>query len=68
MQLDYSKLVEGSGLSIGKVRGAVKWLIANKKIEARKVFGNKTIVKLLTPNIPKPEKSGRRNFFSVKSQ
>jgi len=44
--LDYAKLAEGSGLSVNKVRKAVKWLIDNKKIEARKVFGNKRRVRL----------------------
>jgi hypothetical protein len=39
--LDYSKLAEGSGLPISKVRKAVKWLIDNRKIAARSVFGNK---------------------------
>ncbi len=52
--LDYAKLAEGSGLSINKVRKAVRWLIEKKKIEARKVFGNKRRVKLPADTIPKP--------------
>jgi len=39
--LNYQKLADGSGLSLAKVRKAVAWLIKNKKIEAKKVFGNK---------------------------
>jgi hypothetical protein len=39
--LDYKKLADGSGLSLSQVRKAVKWLIKNKKIEAKSVFGNK---------------------------
>lgn len=54
--LDYSKLAEGSGLSIGKVRKAVAWLIKNKKIEVANVFGNKKRVWLpRNPGIPTPE-------------
>src|SRR5665213_2589561 len=41
LTLDYKKLAEGSGLSIGKVRKAVKWLIENRKIGAKSIFGNK---------------------------
>lgn len=41
LTLDYAKLAEGSGLSIGKVRKAVKWLIENGKIDAKNIFGNK---------------------------
>jgi hypothetical protein len=52
--LDYAKMAEGSGLSINKVRKAVKWLIDKKEIEARKVFGNKRRVKLPADTIPKP--------------
>ncbi len=44
--LNYQKLSEGSGLSIAKVRKAVAWLIKNKKIEAKGVFGNKKSVSL----------------------
>jgi hypothetical protein len=46
LTLNTQKLVEGSGLSIGKVRKAVNWLIKNKWIVARKTFGNKLIVSL----------------------
>jgi hypothetical protein len=46
LMLDTAKLVEGSGLSLGQVRRAVKWLIDNKKIEAKKVFGNKREVSI----------------------
>ena len=42
--LDYQKLAEGSGLSLSKIRKAVNWLIDNKKIEAKNVFGNKRLV------------------------
>jgi ribosomal protein L19E len=39
--IDTQKLSEGSGLSIGKVRQAIAWLITKKKIQAKEVFGNK---------------------------
>jgi hypothetical protein len=52
--LDNSKLVEGSGLSIGKVRKAVRWLIENKKIVPRNVFGNKIMVKLPPNQVEQP--------------
>ena len=44
--LNYTKLVEGSGLTLSKVRKAVRWLIDHKKIVAKKVFGNKFLVSL----------------------
>jgi hypothetical protein len=51
--LDYAKLADGSGLSIGEVRKAVKWLIEHKKFEAKNVFGNKKKVWLPpNPGIP----------------
>jgi hypothetical protein len=52
--LDYAKLAEGSGLSIGKVRKAVRWLIEHKKIEARNVFGNKRVVSLPADTLVQP--------------
>jgi len=52
--LDYTKLAEGSGLSIGKIRKAVRWLIENKKIEAKSVFGNKRIVSLPADTLVQP--------------
>jgi len=42
--IDTQKLVEGSGLSLNKVRKAVKWLIDQKKIQAKTGFGNKKTV------------------------
>jgi hypothetical protein len=50
--IDTQKLVEGSGLSVNKVRKAVKWLIDNKKIESQIGFGNKRTV-WLPPNTNK---------------
>ena len=44
--LDNAKLVEGTGLSLRAIRRAVKWLIDNKKIVAKTVFGNKKLVSL----------------------
>jgi hypothetical protein len=52
--LDYTKLAEGTGLSIGKIRKAVRWLIENKKIEAKSVFGNKRIVGLPADTLVQP--------------
>jgi hypothetical protein len=44
--LDCAKLAEGSGLTLRQVRKGVKWLIENKKLEAKKLFGNKRLVRL----------------------
>lgn len=46
LTLDTKKLVEGTGLSIARVRRAVSWLIDNKMVKAKKVFGNKLEVSL----------------------
>ena len=53
--LNYTKLVEGSGLTLSKVRKAVRWLIDHKKIEAKKVFGNKVLVSLPTNILIHPD-------------
>ena len=50
--IDTKKFVEGSGLSLNKVRKAVKWLIDHKKIKAKTGFGNKRTV-WLPPKINK---------------
>jgi hypothetical protein len=52
--LDYTKLAEGSGLSISKVRKAVRWLIKNKKIKVQEVFGNKRMVSLASDTLVQP--------------
>jgi hypothetical protein len=52
--LDYSKLAEGSGLSIDKVRKAVAWLVKNKRIEVKEVFGNKRQVWLPANTLLEP--------------
>jgi DNA-binding HxlR family transcriptional regulator len=52
--LDYTKLAEGSGLTIGKIRKAVRWLIEKKKIQAKSVFGNKRVVSLPADTLVQP--------------
>jgi hypothetical protein len=52
--LDYEKLVEGSGLTLSKVRKAVRWLIENKKIDAKRGFGGKYRVKLPPNQVEQP--------------
>jgi DNA-binding HxlR family transcriptional regulator len=52
--LDYEKLVEGSGLTLSKVRKAVRWLIENKKIDAKRGFGSKYRVKLPPNQVEQP--------------
>ena len=52
--LDYGKLVDGSGLTLIRVRKAVAWLIKNKKLESKKLFGNKRLVSLPADTIIKP--------------
>ena len=54
LTLDYAKLAEGSGLSISKVRKAVKWLIENRKIDAKNIFGNKRQVWVPTTSAAEP--------------
>ncbi len=44
--LNYELLAEGSGLTLHKVRKAVRWLITNKILDEKKVFGNKRFVSL----------------------
>lgn len=52
--LDYELLAEGTGLPTRKIRKAVKWLIDNKKIVAKKTFGNKKLVSLPESVVVKP--------------
>ena len=52
--LDYEKLVEESGLTLSKVRKAVRWLIENKKIDAKRGFGSKYRVKLPPNQVEQP--------------
>ena len=52
--LDYGKLVDGSGLTLNRVRKAVAWLIKHKKLESKKLFGNKRLVSLPADTIIKP--------------
>jgi hypothetical protein len=58
LTLDYAKLAEGSGLSISKVRKAVKWLIENRKIDAKNIFGNKRQVWVPTTSAAEPADEG----------
>jgi len=61
--LDYTKLSEGSGLSIGKVRKAVRWLIEHKKIEVQNVFGNKRLVRMAADALVPP--GDLRSYFAI---
>jgi hypothetical protein len=60
--LDYQKLSEGSGLTIRKVRKAVRWLIDNEKVVAKKVFGNKQLVSLPPDTVVQP--ADLESYFS----
>ena len=56
-------MAEGTGLSIGKVRKAVRWLIEKKKIVARSVFGNKRVVSLPADTLVQP--CDLQSYFAV---
>jgi len=46
VMLNYELLAEGSGLTLRKVRKAVRWMIKKKLLEEKRVFGNKRFVSL----------------------
>lgn len=59
--LDTNKLKEGTGLTMHKVRSAINWLIHNKKIDAKKTFGNKWVVTL--PKMNSLDQSPTESFL-----